>query len=361
MNDENISFEELLNNSMKDEKLGKVAEGTIISITKNEEIIVDLNYKADGIIPKGEYSFDEKDIPSKELKVGDKIVADVVKLNDGQGNVLLSCKKRRRSQIRKEFEEKVSNNEIFEEKVTEKNEKGFVVDYKGIRIFIPKSLAGNQASLENQDDKIRFKIIEYNPKEHKVIGSAKIILDEERKRKEDEFWNSAEVGKDYEGVVSSVCSYGAFIDIDGVQGLLHVSEMSWDKGANPNDILKQGQNVIVKIKTLDKENKRMQLSYDGKGEDPWKTAEYKVGDIVRVKIKKFMPFGAFAELEKGIEGLIHISQISEQRISKPEDKLEIGEEVNAKIIDLDLENKKIELSVKELEGTSNEYSSKEEN
>ena len=361
MNDENISFEELLNNSMKDEKLGKVAEGTIISITKNEEIIVDLNYKADGIIPKEEYSFDEKDIPSKQLKVGDKIVADVVKLNDGQGNVLLSCKKRRRSQIRKEFEEKVNNNEIFEEKVTEKNEKGFVVDYKGIRIFIPKSLAGNQTSLENQDDKIRFKIIEYNPKEHKVIGSAKIILDEERKKKEDEFWNSAEVGKDYEGVVSSVCSYGAFIDIDGVQGLLHVSEMSWDKGANPNDILKQGQNVIVKIKTLDKENKRMQLSYDGKGEDPWKTAEYKVGDIVRVKIKKFMPFGAFAELEKGIEGLIHISQISEQRISKPEDKLEIGEEVNAKIIDLDLENKKIELSVKELEGTSNEYSSKEEN
>ena len=354
MNEENISFEELLNNSMKNEKLGKVANGTIISITKNEEIIVDLNYKADGIIPKGEYSFDEKDIPSKQLKIGDKITADVVKLNDGQGNVLLSCKKRRRREVRKEFEEKVRNNEVFEEKVTEKNDKGLVVDYKGIRIFIPQSLSANQTDI------VRFKIIEYNPKEHKVIGSAKIILDEEKKKKEEEFWNSAEVGKTYEGIVNSVCSYGAFIDINGVQGLLHISEMSWDKNANPNDILKQGQTITVKIKTLDKENKRMQLLYDGKGEDPWKNATYKVGDIVRVKIKKFMPFGAFAELEKGIEGLIHISQICEQRITKPEDKLKIDEEVNAKIIDMDLENKKIELSVKELEGTSNEYSSKTE-
>ena len=135
--------------------------------------------------------------------------------------------------------------------------------------------------------------------------------------------------------------------------------MTWERGANPNEILKQGQNIEVKIKTLDKENRRMQLLYEGKGQDPWKNANYQVGNIVRVKIKKFMPFGAFAELEKGIEGLIHISQISEQRISKPEEKLEIGEEVNAKVIDVDLENKKIELSIKELEGTSSEYSSKE--
>ena len=355
MDEENISFEELLNNSMQDEKLGKVVEGTIININKNEEIIVDLKYKADGIIPKGEYSFDENDIPSKELKVGDKIIADVIKLNNGQGNVLLSCKKRRIAQIRKEFEEKIKNNEIFKEKVSEKNEKGLVVNYKGIRIFIPKSLAANQ------NDVVIFKIIEYKPKEHKIIGSAKIILDEKKKEKEEKFWNTAEVGKEYQGIVNSVCSYGAFIDIDGVQGLLHISEMSWEKGANPNDILKQGQKITVKIKTLDKENKRMQLSYEGKGEDPWKHAQYKIGDIVRVRVKKLMPFGAFLELEKGIEGLVHISQISDQRISKPEEKLELGEEVNAKIIDMDKENKKIELSIKELEGTSNEYSSKEEN
>lgn len=353
MNDENMSFEELLNNSMKNEKLGRVAEGTVIAISKNEEVFVDLNYKADGIIPKGEYSFDENELPSNELKVGDKITADVVKLNDGQGNVLLSCKKRKREDIRKEFEEKVNNNEIFEEKVSERNDKGLVVNYKGIRIFIPLSLSSGQT------DKVRFRVIEYNPKEHKVIGSVKVLIEEERKKKEDEFWQDVELGKTYTGTVASVCSYGAFVDINGVQGLLHISEMSWERGANPNDILKQGQEITVKIKTLDKENKRMQLVYDGKGEDPWQTINYKVGDVVKVTIKKFMPFGAFAEIQKGIEGLIHISQISEERISKPEEKLAIGEEVNAKIIDMNLENKKIELSIRELEGTSQEYSSRD--
>ena len=358
MNDENISFEELLNSSMKNEKLGKTVEGTVMSINQKGEIILDLNYKADGIIPRGEYSFDEAEDPKKELKIGDKLTADVIKLNDGQGNVLLSCKKRRRDYIRKEFENRVNNNDIFEEIVSDKNDKGLIVNYKGIRIFIPHSLSENA----NKDDKIKFRIIEYKPKEHKIIGSVKILVDEEKKKKEEEFWKDAEVGKEYKGIVNSVCSYGAFIDIyGGVQGLLHISEMSWERGANPNDILKQGQEVIVKIKELDKENKRMKLIYDKKGEDPWKnvSSKYKVGDIVKVKIKKFMPFGAFAEIEKGIEGLIHISQICEQRISKPEEKLEIGEIVNAKIIDLNEENKKIELSVKELEGTSSEYSSKD--
>lgn len=353
MNEDNISFEELLNNSIKDEKLGKVVEGTVISITKNGEIIVDLNYKADGIIPKGEYSYNLEDNPLNDLKVGDKITADVIKLNDGQGNVLLSCKKRKRIEARIEFEAKVNNNEVFDEPVLEKNDKGLIVDYKGIRIFIPHSLSANET------ERVKFRVIEYNPKEHRIIGSAKVILDEEKKKKEEEFWNNAEVGKIYKGIVNSICSYGAFIDIDGVQGLLHVSEMSWDRGVNPNDILKQNQEIDVKIKELDKENKRMQLIYEGKGEDPWKKASYKIGDIVRVKIKKIMPFGAFAEIEKGIEGLIHISQISEERITKPEEKLKVGQIVNAKIIDVNLEDKKIELSVKELEGTSNEYNSED--
>ena len=358
MNEENISFEELLNSSMKNEKIGKTVEGTVISISNNGEIILDLNYKADGIIPKGEYSFDENEDPKKDLKIGDKVIADVIKLNDGQGNVLLSCKKRRREDVRKEFEKRVNNNEIFEAIISDRNDKGVIVNYKGIRIFIPHSLSEN---LDKGQD-CNFKIIEYKPKEHKIIGSVKIISDEIRKQKEEEFWKNAEIGKAYKGIVNSVCSYGAFIDIDGVQGLLHVSEMSWERGINPNNILKQGEEIVVKIKELDKDNKRMKLVYDKKGEDPWKniSSKYKVGDIVKVKIKKFMPFGAFAEIEKGIEGLIHISQICEQRISKPEEKLEISEIVNAKIIDLNEENKKIELSVKELEGTSSEYSSKDE-
>lgn len=278
MDDENISFEELLDNSMKqNQRLDKITEGTVISVNQNKEVFVDLNYKADGIIPKGEYSFDENADPSKELKPGDKIKVEVMKLNDGQGNVLLSYKK-----------------------------------------------------LRNQ----------------------------ERKR---EFWETAEVGKEYEGVVSSICSYGAFIDINGTQGLLHISEISWNREAKVQDILKQGQKIKVIIKELDKENKRIKLSYADKGIDPWEKLSLNVGDIVKVKINKFMPFGAFAQVQDGIDGLIHISQISTQRIAKPEEKLKIGEEVNAKVINVDKENKKLELSIKELEGTSDEYSSLEDN
>ena len=282
--EEDISFEELLNDSLKtNKKLEKEITGTVISITSSGEIYVDFNYKVDGIIPKGEYSFDENIDPRSELKVGDTITCEVIKRNDGQGNVLLS--------------------------------------YKRLR--------------------------------QKLLREAKV-------KKEEEFWNNTNVGDVFEGTVSSISSYGAFVDINGIQGLLHISEMSWDRDAKVSDILKEGQKIKVIIKEIDKENKRMKLSYEGKGKDPWTTVEYKVGDIVKVTIKRLVPFGAFAELKKGVEGLIHISQISEERITKPEEKLEVGEKVNAKIIDMNLDNKKIELSIRELEGTSNEYSSKEE-
>ncbi len=276
MNEENISFEEMLNNSMnQNQKLEKVTEGTVININKQGEIFVDLNYKADGIIPKSEFSDDENADPSKELKPGDKIKVEVLKLNDGQGNVLLTCKKIRSQELKKAF------------------------------------------------------------------------------------WDNAEVGNEYDGIVSSICSYGAFVDINGVQGLLHISEMSWNRDAKAQDILKQGQKIKVTIKELDKENKRMKLSYNGKGKNPWETINYQVGDVVKVKIRKFMPFGAFAQVENGVDGLIHISQISSEKVAKPEDKLKIGEEVNAKILSIDIEKKKIELSIKDLEGTSSEFSSQQ--
>lgn len=277
MNEENVSFEELLNDSMKENKrLEKITEGTVINVNDKGEVFVDLNYKADGIIPKSEYSFDANTDPKQELKPGDKITVQVLKLNDGEGNVLLSYKRIRSAEYKKKQEEKLTK-----------------------------------------------------------------------------FWEQVEVGNKYEGIVSSVCSYGAFIDIDGVQGLLHISEITWKRDATVQDFLQVGQKVNVMIKELDKENKRMKLAYEGKGEDPWNTVDVKVGDIVKVTIKKMMPFGAFAEIKEGVEGLIHISQISTQRITKPEDVLSVGEEVNAKIIDMDLANKKIELSIRELEGVIN--------
>ena len=345
MEEENKSFEELLNDSMnKKQKLDKIVEGKVINVTSSGEIYVDINYKADGIIPKNEYSFDENANPADEFKPGDSITAEVIKMNDGLGNVLLSYKKLKAKLKRDEFEKKVENKEVFEENVSSSNPNGLIVEYNGIRIFIPNSLSAGQK------DRVRFRVIEYNPKEHKVIGSCKVLVDEAKAEKEKKFWDEAKEGKEYEGTVASISSYGAFIDINGVQGLLHISEMSWDREAKANDILKEGQKVKVRIKTLDKENKRIQLTYDGKGVDPWETLSIKVGDVLKVKIKSIKTFGAFATVAPTIDGLIHISQISSEKIAKPEDKLQVGQEVEVKVINIDKENKKVELSIKELEG-----------
>ena len=195
------------------------------------------------------------------------------------------------------------------------------------------------------------------------VASVKALLDEKRKAQEDAFWSNVEIGKMYKGTVTSLSSYGAFVDIDGVQGLLHISGMTWERDKKPEDIVKVGQEIKVKVQEFDKENKRLKLEYDKKGANPWdKFAEkYSVNDIVTVKVSNLMPFGAFVKIDKGIEGLVHISQISEKRIAKPDEVLKVGQKVNAKIINIDLENKKVELSIRELEGTSNELVEENDN
>ena len=359
-NEKELTFEELYEQSLKETKLEKEVEGKIISITSKGEIFVDINYKADGIIPKSEYSDDENANPSDEFKPGDTIRAEVLKRNDGLGNVLLSYKRLKQRNARKDFEEKVKQNEIIESVIEQANENGLITTVNGTRIFIPLSLSGipkGEDEKKHIGETIRFKITECNLKENNVIGSVRAVLDEEKKKRKDEFWASCEIGKEYVGTVTSICTYGAFVDLGGMEGLLHVSELSWERNINVKDILKEGQEVRVKILELDKENKRIKLSYCDKGENPWNTLEskYSIGDIVKVKVVKLMPFGAFVELEPGIEGLVHISQISEKKITKPEEELKQNMHVNAKIIDMNLENQKIELSIKELEGTSNEY------
>jgi len=357
--EENVTFEEILNQSLKQIKVGSTVAGTIININDNGEIFLDIGYKADGIIPKKEYSNNSDVNPMDEFKIGDKIKADIIKLNDGQGNVLMSYKRAKLRNIKIEFKEKVSNKEVFEEIVDNVSDKGLVVHYKGlIRIFIPLSLSGinrDEDIHSLKGKKIKFKIIENE--DRKIIGSVKDLIEEERKEKSTKFWNEIEVGKKYKGMVTSLSDYGAFVDIGGFQGLLHISEITWGRNENPRDIFKVGQEIDVKVKEVDKENRRFKLSYEKKGPNPWNKVKdkYNVGNIVKVKISKLMPFGAFAELEKGIEGLIHISQICERKISKPEEELKVGQKVNAKIIDIDLEHQKIELSIRELEGTSSEY------
>ena len=352
--EDNLTFEDIVNQTLKSIKKGTVITGTIVEINDKNEIFVDIGYKADGIIPKSEF-FGEED-----LKVGDKIKAEVLKLNDGQGNVLLSNKHLKLKEIKNSFNEKVEKNEIFEEKVSSVNSNGLIILYRNlIRIFIPLSLSNIHKDEENIESyvgkEVKFKIIENEDK--RIIGSIKAVTDEEKKKKEEDFWKEIEVGKKYKGIVTSLSDYGAFVDIGGAQGLLHISEMTWGRNENPRNILKVNEEIPVTVKELDKENKRFKLSYDKKGPNPWDKVKgkYNVGDIVKVKITKLMPFGAFAELEKGIEGLIHISQICERKITKPEEELEVNKKVNAKIINIDEENKKIELSIRELEGTSNEY------
>ena len=316
---DNMSFEELLNQTLKEIRVGQTVTGNIININSQGEIFVDLGYKADGIIPRSEYSFNENDDPRDTFKVGDRITADVIKLNDGLGNVLLSYKKANSKIVKQEFESKVKNNCTFTEKVTSVNDNGLIVDYKGIRVFIPLSLSAipRDANIEDYKGKeITFRVIEYNEQARKVIGSVKVILDEQKQAKEAEFWNNIEVGKMYKGTVTSLSSYGAFVDIDGVQGLLHISGMTWERDKKPADIVKVGQEIKVKVLEFDKENKRLKLEYDKKGANPWdKFADkYNVNDIVTVKVANLMPFGAFVKIDKGIEGLVHISQISEKRI-----------------------------------------------
>ena len=356
---ENMSFEELLNQTLKEIKVGQTVTGQIININAKGEIFVDLGYKADGIIPKSEFSYNENENPKDFYKIGDRITADVIKLNDGIGNVLLSAKKANSKIVKQEFESKVKNNCVFKQKVTAVNENGLIVDYRGIRIFIPLSLSAISRDEKLEDYKgkeVTFRVIEYNEENRKVIGSIKVLLDEEKQAKEANFWNNIEVGKMYKGIVTSLSSYGAFIDIDGVQGLLHISGMTWERDKKPEDILKVGQEIKVKIQEFDIENKRVKLEYDKKGPNPWEkfAQNFKVNDILTVKVSNLMPFGAFVKVDKGIEGLVHISQICEKKIAKPEEVLKIGQKVNAKIINIDIENKKVELSIRELEGTSNE-------
>ena len=359
--DNEINFEEMLNNSFKNIKVGEVISGKIIEINDKGEIFLDLGYKADGIISKEEYSNDENINPKDDLKVGEEIEAEVIKINDGFGNVLLSYKRCKDKVVRKELLEKIDKKEIFEEKVISVDKNGIKVLYKGlIKIFIPMSLSNIKRN-ENIEDYIgrivKFRIIENDNSLRKVIGSIKDVADEEKKLQDEEFWKSIEVGKKYKGIVSSISSYGAFVDIGGYQGLMHISDIAWGRNKNIRDILKENQEINVTVKELDKENKRFKLSFDDKGEDPWDKVKekYSIGDVVKVKISKIMPFGAFVELEEGIEGLVHISEVCERKISKVEEELEIGKHVNAKIIDLDVEKKKIGLSIRELEGTSKEY------
>ena len=346
------SFEALLEQSIKTLNTGDKVTGIVTAIGSTE-IQVDLGTKHAGYIPVSEVSADPTVKPEDVLHVGDEIEVCVVRVNDAEGTVMLSKKRLDSVKVWDELEKACEEKTVVEGYVTEENKGGIVANVKGIRVFVPASQTGvakggNLADLVKKTVKLR--ITEVNRARRRVVGSIRSVAAEERKAAMEKIWSEIEVGKKYHGTVKSLTSYGAFVDIGGVDGMVHVSELSWNRIKNPAEVVKVGDEIEVYVIALDPEKKKISLGYKTEETNPWTlfTNQYHVGDVAKVKIVKLMTFGAFAEIIPGIDGLIHISQIADRRIGKPEDVLSEGQEVDAKIIDIDLENKRISLSIRAL-------------
>jgi len=347
-----MSFQEAFESSLVTLQTGEIVRGKIIGFN-NSEVFVDLGFKSDGIIPMDEFVDDPDFKPEDNIKIGDEVEVFVIRVNDGEGNVLLSKKKVDAMKSWDRIEEAYENKTPVQAKVIEVTKGGVIASADGVRIFVPASQVSDRYVKDLNDflkQTLNVRIIEYNKAKKKVVGSQRVILEEEKSRNEEEFWNNIEVGKKYTGVVKSLTDFGAFVDIGGVDGLIHISELSWGKIKHPSEAVNVGDKVEVSILEFDKEKKRISLGYRKAEDNPWFKAEekYKVGDIVKGKVVRLVPFGAFIELAKDVDGLVHISQISNVRIAKPDDVLKIGQEVEAKIIEVNVEAKKISLSIKEV-------------
>ena len=348
------SFEALLDASIKTLNTGDTVTGTVVAIGTTE-VQVDLGTKHAGYIPCDEVSADPNVKPEDVLHVGDEIKVFVVRVNDQEGTVQLSRKKLDGMRVWDELQEAADNKTPVEAKITETNKGGLVANVKGVRVFIPASASGvarggNLEELKGETVRIRITEVNRERRGGRVVGSIRAVANEERKAAQEKIWSEIEVGKKYTGTVKSLTSYGAFVDIGGVDGMVHVSELSWRRIKNPAEVVKVGDVIDVFVIALDPEKRKISLGYKTAEMNPWNqfTAKFNVGDVAKVKIVKMMTFGAFAEIVPGVDGLIHISQIADRRIDKPGDVLTEGETVQAKIIAIDNENKKVSLSIRAL-------------
>lgn len=345
-------FAGMLEGSCKTLNTGEIVRGTILSITATE-LQVDLGTKVTGIIPLDEITLDGASKLSDMFHVGDEIEAKVIKVSDRDGVATLSKKSVDGLAKWREITDAYEAGTVLEGTVTEVVKGGVVMNYAGIRLFIPASQSGvpKDGDLNTlAGAPIRVKIIDLDEKRRRAVASIRAVQREERKAREAIFWDEIEDGKEYDGVVKSMTSYGAFVDLGGVDGMVHSSELSWKRIKHPSDVVSIGETIHVYVKSFDKESKRISLGYKTEATNPWNvfTGKYSIGDTASVKIVSMMPFGAFAEVVPGADGLIHISQIANRKLSKPEDVLEIGQVVDAKIIDIDEENHKISLSIRAL-------------
>lgn len=347
-----MSFAEAFESSLVTLTTGQITKGKIIGFNNNE-VYVDMGYKSDGIIQMSEFSDDPDFDPEKSLKVGDEIDVFVVRVNDGEGNVLLSKKKVDAVKGWDTIESVLESKKPINVKITEIVNGGAIGNAFGVRVFIPASQISDRFVKDLSEflkKVIPVQIIEVNKQKRKVVGSARVLLEEKRETASAEIWNNIEVGKIYNGTVKSLMDFGAFVDIGGVDGLVHLSELSWNKIKHPSEVVKVGDQVTVSVLEFDREKKRISLGYKKQSDNPWNviTEKYQVGDVISGKVVRLVPFGAFIQIEEGIDGLVHISQISSVRIGKPGDVLKVGQVVEAKITELDTEAKKISLSIKEV-------------
>ena len=345
-----LSFEQMLDESFKTIHNGEVVEGTVIDV-KPDEIILNIGYKADGIITKNEYSNDQSLDLTTVVNVGDTMTVKVLKVNDGEGQVLLTYKRLAAEKGNERLREAFENHEVLKATVTQILGGGICTTVDEVRVFIPASLVSDSyekdlSKYEGQE--IEFVISEFNPRRNRVIGDRRQLLVAERAEKQKELFAKLHVGDTVEGTVKNVTDFGAFVDLGGVDGLLHISEMSWGRVENPKKVFTVGQKVRVFIKNIT--DTKIALSMKFEDENPWNGAaeKYAVGNVVKGKVARMTDFGAFVELAPGVDALLHVSQISQEHVEKPSDVLKIGQEVEAKIVDFNEEEKKISLSIKAL-------------
>ena len=343
-----LTFEQMLEESLKTIHAGEVVEGTVIDV-KPEEIVLNIGYKSDGILTRSEYT-NEANVDLRTLvNVGDKMDVKILKVNDGEGQVSLTYKRLAADRGNKRIEEAYNNKEVLKAPVAQVLDGGLSVVVEEVRIFIPASLVSDTYEKDLSKyagQEIEFVISEYNPKRRRYIGDRKQLLVAKKEEVQAALFERIKEGDVVEGTVKNVTDFGAFIDLGGADGLLHISEMSWGRVEHPKKAFKLGDKVTVLIKEINGTKIALSLKFDDA--NPWKDAaeKYAVGNIVTGKVARMTDFGAFIELEPGVDALLHVSQISKEHVEKPADVLKAGDEITAKVVDFNEADKKISLSVK---------------
>ena len=349
-----LTFEQMLEESFKTIRNGEVVDGTVIDV-KPDEIILNIGYKADGIITRSEYTNETNADLTTMVSVGDAMTAKVLKVNDGEGQVLLTYKRLAAEKGNERLKEAFENHEVLKAPVAQILGGGLSVVVEEARVFIPASLVSDTYEKDlskYQGQEIEFVISEFNPRRNRVIGDRRQLLVAERAEKQKELFARIQTGDRMEGTVKNVTDFGAFVDLGGVDGLLHISEMSWGRVESPKKVFKVGEKLEVMIKEI--HETKIALSLKFPESNPWANAaeNFAVGTVIEGRVARMTDFGAFIELAPGVDALLHVSQIARAHVDKPSDVLSVGQEITAKIVDLNVAEKKISLSMKVLESSS---------